>query len=53
MYVFMTKAGRQSETIRTLMCSRQRAGFTLNIIDTPGLVEGLFVNAQALDTIKR
>ncbi|KAH7301957.1 hypothetical protein KP509_23G050000 [Ceratopteris richardii] len=35
------------------MCSRVRAGFTLNIIDTPGLVEGLFVNDHALDTIRR
>lgn len=43
----------QSETMRTLMCSRVRAGFTLNIIDTPGLVEGLFVNDHALDTIRR
>lgn len=39
--------------MRTLLCSRVRAGFTLNIIDTPGLVEGLFVNDHALDTIRR
>ncbi|MCO5547473.1 hypothetical protein L7F22_000923 [Adiantum nelumboides] len=43
----------QSETMRTVLCSRVRAGFTLNIIDTPGLVEGLFVNDHALDTIRR
>lgn len=43
----------QSETMHTLLCSRVRAGFTLNIIDTPGLVEGLFVNDHALDTIRR
>lgn len=35
------------------MVSRTRAGFTLNIIDTPGLVEGGYVNDQALEIIKR
>jgi hypothetical protein len=35
------------------MVSRDRAGFTLNIIDTPGLVEGGYVNYQALELIKR
>jgi hypothetical protein len=35
------------------MCSRTRAGFTLNIIDTPGIVEGGYINEQALDIIKR
>jgi len=35
------------------MVSRSRAGFTLNIIDTPGLVEGGYVNDQALEIIKR
>ncbi|RZC83212.1 hypothetical protein C5167_045998 [Papaver somniferum] len=29
------------------------AGFTLNIIDTPGLIEGGYVNDQALEIIKR
>ncbi|XP_008775669.2 translocase of chloroplast 34, chloroplastic-like [Phoenix dactylifera] len=43
----------QSEGLRPLMCSRTRAGFTLNIIDTPGLVEGGYVNEQALEIIKR
>ncbi|KAM0945623.1 putative small monomeric GTPase [Dioscorea sansibarensis] len=43
----------QSEGLRPMMFSRSRAGFTLNIIDTPGLVEGGFVNDQALDIIKR
>eukprot|EP00249_Psilotum_nudum_P032181 c47398_g1_i1 orf=239-1213(-) len=43
----------QSEPMRPLLCSRSRAGFTLNIVDTPGLAEGLFVNDHALDTIKR
>lgn len=33
--------------------SRSRAGFTLNVIDTPGLIEGGYVNAQALEIIKR
>ncbi|OAE33835.1 hypothetical protein AXG93_3559s1010 [Marchantia polymorpha subsp. ruderalis] len=43
----------QSETLRPIQCSRSRAGFTLNIIDTPGLVEGGCVNDQALDIIRR
>lgn len=43
----------QSETLRPLQCARSRAGFTLNIIDTPGLVEGGCINDQALDIIKR
>ncbi|KAJ8510353.1 hypothetical protein OPV22_000787 [Ensete ventricosum] len=43
----------QSEGLRPIMCSRSRAGFTLNIIDTPGLVEGGYVNEQAIEIIKR
>ncbi|KAK4353142.1 hypothetical protein RND71_028660 [Anisodus tanguticus] len=43
----------QSETPRPVMVSRSWEGFTLNIIDTPGLVEGGYVNDQALDLIKR
>uniref|UniRef100_A0A1D1XCK1 Translocase of chloroplast n=1 Tax=Anthurium amnicola TaxID=1678845 RepID=A0A1D1XCK1_9ARAE len=43
----------QSEGLRPMMISRSRAGFTLNIIDTPGLVEGGYVNEQALEIIKR
>lgn len=43
----------QSETPRPVMVSRSRAGFTLNIIDTPGLVEGGYVNDQSLDLIKK
>lgn len=35
------------------MVSRLRSGFTFNIIDTPGLVEGGYVNDQALEMIKR
>ncbi|OAY62036.1 translocase of chloroplast 33, chloroplastic isoform X2 [Manihot esculenta] len=42
-----------SEVSRPVMVSRTRAGFTLNIIDTPGLVEGGYVSYQALDLIKR
>ncbi|XP_027163181.1 uncharacterized protein LOC113763543 [Coffea eugenioides] len=42
----------QSETPRPILVSRTRLGFTLNIIDTPGLVEGGFVNDQALRIIK-
>ncbi|XP_077236391.1 translocase of chloroplast 34, chloroplastic-like [Tasmannia lanceolata] len=43
----------QSEGLRPIMCSRTLAGFTLNIIDTPGLVEGGYVNEHALEIIKR
>ncbi|WOL11608.1 hypothetical protein Cni_G20372 [Canna indica] len=43
----------QSEGLRPMMYSRIRADFTLNIIDTPGLVEGGYVNEQALEIIKR
>ncbi|GMP69743.1 hypothetical protein CsSME_00028886 [Camellia sinensis var. sinensis] len=43
----------QSEGTRPVMVSRSWAGFTLNIIDTPGLVEGGYVNDQALEIIKR
>ncbi|KAJ8748516.1 hypothetical protein K2173_003415 [Erythroxylum novogranatense] len=43
----------QSEAMRPVMVSRSRSGFTLNIIDTPGLVEGGYVSYQALDFIKR
>ncbi|KAK6920355.1 AIG1-type guanine nucleotide-binding (G) domain, partial [Dillenia turbinata] len=43
----------QSEGLRPVMVSRSRAGFTLNIIDTPGLLEGGYVNDQALEIIKR
>lgn len=35
------------------MVSRSRAGFTLNVIDTPGLIEGGYINTLALDIIKR
>ncbi|KAL3521348.1 hypothetical protein ACH5RR_019497 [Cinchona calisaya] len=42
----------QSETPRPMMVSRTRLGFTFNIIDTPGLVEGGYVNDQALQIIK-
>ncbi|XP_016485793.1 translocase of chloroplast 34 [Nicotiana tabacum] len=43
----------QSETPRPVMVSRSLAGSTFNIIDTPGLVEGGYVNDQVLDLIKR
>ncbi|KAL6013358.1 Translocase of chloroplast [Asimina triloba] len=48
-----TVSAFQSEALRALAFSRSRAGFTLNIIDTPGLVEGGYVNEHALDVIKR
>ncbi|XP_047326998.1 translocase of chloroplast 34 [Impatiens glandulifera] len=49
----MAVSAFQSEGPRPVMVSRTRAGFTLNIIDTPGLVEGGYVNDQALELIKR
>ncbi|KAG8381013.1 hypothetical protein BUALT_Bualt06G0076600 [Buddleja alternifolia] len=48
----VTVSAFQSETPRPVMVSRTRSGFTLNIIDTPGLVEGGYVSDQVLDTIK-
>ncbi|CAI0470173.1 unnamed protein product [Linum tenue] len=43
----------QAEIVRPVMVSRLRSGFTINIIDTPGLVEGGYVNYPALELIKR
>ncbi|CAN7036840.1 unnamed protein product [Brassica oleracea var. botrytis] len=43
----------QSEGLRPSLVSRSRSGFTLNIIDTPGLIEGGYVNDQAVNLIKR
>ncbi|XP_018442792.2 translocase of chloroplast 34, chloroplastic [Raphanus sativus] len=42
----------QSEGLRPSLVSRSRSGFTLNIIDTPGLIEGGYVNDQAVNLIK-
>ncbi|KAJ7942677.1 Translocase of chloroplast [Quillaja saponaria] len=42
----------QTEGVRPVMVSRSRAGFALNIIDTPGIIEGGYVNDQALEIIK-
>ncbi|KAI4340808.1 hypothetical protein MLD38_025610 [Melastoma candidum] len=42
----------QSETQRPVMVSRSTAGFTLNVVDTPGLVEGGYVNGRMVETIK-
>ncbi|TYI00195.1 hypothetical protein ES332_A11G116300v1 [Gossypium tomentosum] len=42
----------QSEGLRPVMASRSWAGFTLNVIDTPGFVEAGYVNHQALQLIK-
>ncbi|KAG6637955.1 hypothetical protein CIPAW_10G001500 [Carya illinoinensis] len=43
----------QSEATRPFMVSRASAGFTLNIIDTPGLIEGDFINDRTLEILKR
>lgn len=42
----------QAEGLRPTIVSRSRMGFTLNVIDTPGLIEGGYINNQALDIIK-
>ncbi|XP_044503589.1 translocase of chloroplast 33, chloroplastic [Mangifera indica] len=42
----------QSEALRPIMVSRTKGGFTLNIIDTPGLVEAGYISYQALELIK-
>ncbi|KAG2260503.1 hypothetical protein Bca52824_079797 [Brassica carinata] len=42
----------QAEGLRPVMVSRTMGGFTINIIDTPGLVEAGYVNHQALELIK-
>lgn len=49
----VTVSAFQSEAPRPTMVSRSRAGFTLNVIDTPGLVEGGYINDLALEIIKR
>ncbi|KAH1098222.1 hypothetical protein J1N35_015143 [Gossypium stocksii] len=38
----------QSEGLRPVMALCSWAGFTLNVIDTPGLVKAGYVNHQAL-----
>ncbi|PWA76563.1 translocase of chloroplast 34 [Artemisia annua] len=49
----VTTGAFQSEAPRPTMVSRERSGFTLNIIDTPGIVEAGYINDQALEIIKR
>ncbi|THU64317.1 hypothetical protein C4D60_Mb01t25180 [Musa balbisiana] len=48
-----TVSAFQSQGLRPAMCSHTRAGFTLNIIDTPGFVEDGYVNEQSLEILKR
>eukprot|EP00899_Mesostigma_viride_P001415 jgi/Mesvir1/11274/Mv01071-RA.1 len=43
----------QADTNRPMMVSRRAAGFTLNIIDTPGLLEGDTVNENAIREIRQ
>ncbi|GKB48818.1 translocase of chloroplast 34 [Tanacetum coccineum] len=49
----VTTSAFQSEAPRPTMVSRERSGFTLNVIDTPGIVEAGYINDQALEIIKR
>lgn len=48
-----TVSAFQSEARNPVMFSRTRLDFTLNIIDTPGIVEGGYVNEISLEIIKR
>ncbi|KAL9238364.1 hypothetical protein vseg_012794 [Gypsophila vaccaria] len=48
----VTVSAFQSEAPRPVIVSRSRSGFTLNIIDTPGLIEGGYVNDRVLHIIK-
>lgn len=43
----------QADTTRPLMVGRTAAGFTLNVIDTPGLLDGDYVNQRALNQVAR
>lgn len=42
----------QPESLRVLLAGRTAAGFTLNLLDTPGLLEGGFVSARGLASVK-
>ncbi|KAI4350544.1 hypothetical protein L6164_004991 [Bauhinia variegata] len=48
----VTISAFQSEGLRPVLVSRTRGGLVLNIIDTPGLIEGGYINDQALEIIK-
>ncbi|GLT84887.1 hypothetical protein SLE2022_030970 [Rubroshorea leprosula] len=49
---FFRVSSFQLEGLRAMMVSRSWEGFTLNIIDTPGLVEGGYINYRAIELIK-
>jgi hypothetical protein len=42
----------QPETVRPLLAGRVAAGFTLNVLDTPGLLEGDSVSARGLMALR-
>ena len=42
----------QPETMRPLLAGRKAAGFTLNLLDTPGLLDGDQVSARGLTAVK-
>ena len=42
----------QPESLRPLLAGRTAAGFTLNLLDTPGLLEGDQVSARGLASVK-
>jgi len=42
----------QPESLRPLLAGRKAAGFTLNLLDTPGLLEGDQVSARGLASVK-
>jgi len=42
----------QPESLRPLLAGRTAAGFTLNLLDTPGLLEGDQVSARGIESLK-
>ena len=43
----------QADTTKPTMVGRSASGFTLNVIDTPGLLDGDYVNQRALNSIAK
>lgn len=43
----------QADTTKPTLIGRTAAGFTMNIIDTPGLLDGDYVNQRALNSIAK
>ena len=41
----------QADSSKPVMIGRSAAGFTVHVIDTPGLLDGDYVNQRAVDSI--